>query len=167
LLEGETVLATRLEELKLTIVQRACYPPTPSPSKPINALVFVNAEVEDDALAQAVGEFLARNGVASVFPMRGGQPSEVRKDLEDNLLYCDGVIIVYGSIPLLWVRQQLVYCLKQAFRRDQPLKVFAVYEGPPEPKSPLSVTIPQLQIVHSSHGLNEYDLKTLLASLQG
>ena len=101
LLEGETVLATRLEELKLTIVQRACCPPTPLPSKPINALVFVNAEAEDDALAQAVGEFLARNGVASVFPMRGGQPSEVRKDLEDNLLYCDGVIIVYGSIPLL------------------------------------------------------------------
>ena len=167
LLEGETVLATRLEELKFTIVQRACCPPTPLPSKPINALVFVNAEVEDDALAQAVGEFLARNGVASVFPMRGGQPSEVRKDLEDNLLYCDGVIIVYGSIPLLWVRQQLVYCLKQAFRRDQPLKVFAVYEGPPEPKSPLSVTIPNLHIVHSSHGLNERDLHTLLASLQG
>jgi TIR domain len=167
LLEGETVLATRLEELKFTIVQRACCPPTPLPSKPINALVFVNAEAEDDALAQTVGEFLARNGVASVFPMRGGQPSEVRKDLEDNLLYCDGVIIVYGSIPLLWVRQQLVYCLKQAFRRDQPLKVFAVYEGPPEPKSPLSVTIPHLHIVHSSHGLNEYDLKTLLASLQG
>jgi TIR domain len=58
LLEGETVLATRLEELKLTIVQRACCPPTPLPSKPINALVFVNAEAEDDALAQAVGEFL-------------------------------------------------------------------------------------------------------------
>jgi hypothetical protein len=167
LLEGETVLATRLEELKLTIVQRACSPPTPSPSKPINALVFVNAEAEDDALAQAVGEFLARHGVASVFPMRGGQPSEVRKDLEHNLLYCDGVIVVYGSIPLLWVRQQLVYCLKQAFRRDQPLKVFAVYEGPPEPKPPLSVTIPNLHIVHSSHGLNERDLQTLLASLKG
>jgi hypothetical protein len=124
----------------------------------------VNAEAEDDALAQTVGEFLARNGVASVFPMRGGQPSEVRKDLENNLLYCDGVIVVYGSIPLLWVRQQLVYCLKQAFRRDQPLKVFAVYEGPPEPKSPLSVTIPNLHIVHSSHGLNERDLQTLLAA---
>jgi len=167
LLEGETVLATRLEELKLTIVQRACCPPTPLPSKPINALVFVNAEAEDDALAQAVGEFLARNGVASVFPMRGGQPSEVRKDLEHNLLYCDGVIVVYGSIPLLWVRQQLVYCLKQAFRRDQPLKVFAVFEGPPEPKLPLSVTIPNLHIVHSYHGLNERDLQTFLASLQG
>jgi hypothetical protein len=136
LLEGETVLATRLEELKLTIVQRACCPPTPSPTRPINALVFVNAEAEDDTLAQEVGEFLARNGVASVFPLRGGQPSEVRQDLEHNLLYCDGIIVVYGSIPLLWVRQQLVYCLKQAFRRDQPLKVFAVYEGPPEPKTP-------------------------------
>jgi hypothetical protein len=167
LLEGETVLATRLEELKLTIVQRACCPPAPSPAKPINALVFVNAEAEDDALAQEVGAFLARNGVASVFPLRGGQPSEVRQDLENNLLSCDGIIVVYGSIPLLWVRQQLVYCLKQAFRRDQPLKVFAVYEGPPEPKTPLSVTIPHLHIVHSSHGLNENDLQTLLASLKG
>jgi hypothetical protein len=137
LLEGETVLATRLEELKLTIIQRACSPPTPAPSKPINALVFVNAEAEDDALAQAVGEFLARNGVSSVFPMRGVQPSEVRMDLEHNLLYCDGVIVVYGSIPLLWVRQQLVYCLKQAFRRDQPLKIFAVYVRTTRAQTPL------------------------------
>ena len=82
----------------------------------------MNAEAEDEALAQAVAEFLARNGVASVFPMRGGQPSEVRMDLEHNLLYCDGVIVVYGSIPLLWVRQQLVYCLKQASSAINPSK---------------------------------------------
>jgi hypothetical protein len=61
------------------------------------------------------------------------------------------------------------YCYKQQVfrRRDRPLKVFAVYNGPPALKAPLDVTIPGLHIVDGRHGLNEAALLTLLERLRG
>jgi hypothetical protein len=91
----------------------------------------------------------------------------VRKDLEQNLLHCDAVIVVYGGIPVFWVRQRLVHCFKLAIRRHQPLKVLAVYEGPPELKAPLSVMIPNLCIIDCRSGLHERALLTFVNALKG
>ena len=77
------------------------------------------------------------------------------------------MIVVYGGIPLLWVRQQLVHCLKLTLRRDQPLKVLAVCEGPPEPKAPLSVMIPNLCMINCHGGLHDPAFQTFVDALKG
>ena len=54
-------------------------------------------------------------------------PAEKRQDLEENLLDCDAVIVLYARTSVVWVREQLRYCRRMQGRRDRPLKIIAVF----------------------------------------
>jgi hypothetical protein len=98
--------------------------------------------------------------------MRSGKSAEIRNDLKENLLGCDALVIIYGKTTVTWVRQQLLYCRKTIYAREQPLHAFAVYEGPPAPKEPLDLKLPSMQIIDCCSGLNEEKLKSFLDSIQ-
>ena len=130
-LQGETVMVVGLEELKREVVERASAVPEPPPAAaPSEALVFVDAEAGDAELATAVADRLAERGLACVLPLRAGSPAEVREDLEQNLLFCDALVVVWGTIGSRWVRDQLLVWRKVAWKRERPLKVLAVLQGP-------------------------------------
>ena len=99
-------------------------------------------------------------------PTCTGKPEEIRNDLEQNLLVCDALIIIYGSATVTWVRGQLLQCRKILFRREQPLRALAIYEGPPAPKDPLDIKLANMQILDCYTGLGEDKLKSFLDSLQ-
>lgn len=163
-LERDTVLAVGIEEFKRRIVERAFY--RPAPPRPIKAFIFVDTETEDRSLAELVCEVLDRYVVGYALPMRTGKPSEIRNDLEQNLLDCDALIIIYASATVAWVRGQLLQCRKIFSRRDQPLRALAIYEGPPGPKEPLDIKLPNMQILDCCEGLNEGELRSFLDSIQ-
>lgn len=146
LLERETVIAVNLEKFKQEIVERALFKPavkTPS----VKAFVFLNANREDRSLAQDIRDVMKARGVACALPLQKGAPADMRKDLEANLLDCDGVIVIYGEVPVTWARAQLRDYLKIRNKREHPMKAFAVYEGPPEPKDPLDFDVPGMYII--------------------
>ena len=74
------------------------------------------------------------------------------QDLEANLIDCDGLVIVYGDIPGQWVREQLRLWRRILHRREKPLQALAIYEGPPDPKTPLSMTLPKMQVLDCRRG---------------
>jgi len=171
-LELDTVMAVGSEELKRTVVELAVELTTPQEEPaaaavdiPGDALVFINAETGDLELAEAVGELLAKRGVSYVLPLGSGKPSEVREDFEQNLMFCDALIIVYGTIHPKWVRDQLLVLRKLAWKRDQPLRALAILEGPPEAKDPVRLALPNLETIDCRQGLVEAKLEPLMAAL--
>ena len=99
-------------------------------------------------------------------PLQRGKPSEIREDLEHNLLECDALVVVYGRSTAAWVRSQLLQCRKSFSKRDSPLQSLSVYQGPPGPKEPLDLRLPNMQIIDCVSGFKEAKLKSFIEGLQ-
>jgi len=154
LLESETVIASGIEEFKRAVVQQATRE-SPAPAAARGDLVFVNSDSADQALAKSVSDLLVKHGIGTVLPLRKGEPAEIRKDLEDNLRDCDGVIVVYGETHVTWVRNQLRQGRKILAQREQPLRCLAVCEGPPPEKDEIAFNLPSLRNLNFRRGCDE------------
>jgi hypothetical protein len=164
LVEGDTVRAEGIEDFKREIKKRL--DEKPKPLKPVSAFVFVNMETSDRPLAEQVCAVLDHYGIDYILPMQSDNPSKNREDLEQNLLDCTGIIIIYGSSTIDWVRQTLRESRKILPKRESPLQAFAVFEGPPEQKCPLDFKIDKMQILDSRSRFDESTLKKFLEVLK-
>ncbi|MBL6612932.1 MAG: toll/interleukin-1 receptor domain-containing protein [Reyranella sp.] len=146
LLNGPSVLVDRLETFSAAIVaklQELAKPPPPAAAHVSGeALVFVNADTPDMDIAHALRDAITKYGHVPSLPMMGGTPADARQDLLNNISLCDGLMLVYGQANLLWVRQQLLLYNKVKRSRDEPLRVLAVYIGPPDDKPKLDLVLP-------------------------
>jgi hypothetical protein len=158
LVTGKYVMAVSLEEFKSAVVRCALEKPKASPADRQGTFVFVDRDTTDASIADTVCEYLDRCGAEYVLPLDQGKPSEIRQDLEENLLDCDSVIVVYGLITVAWVREQLRQCRKILAKRTRPIKAFAVFEGPPETKIPLGLKLANMQIINCRTGVRENDI---------
>lgn len=166
-LELDTVLATGIEEFKRKVKEHAFSEPQPTGARsPVHAFVFVSMETEDKSIADAVCAILKDCGADIALPLRSGKPAEIRKDLEQNLLDCDGVIIIYGSITVTWVNEQLRKCRKVLAQRERPVKALAVFEGPPGRKAPPNLILHNMRILDCCKGFDESMVRAFVNSLQ-
>lgn len=165
LLERDTVLAVSMQEFKREVVLKATHRPAGPAPRHEYKFVFLNAEASDRSLVEHMGAALDKRGVAYAYPILEGKPADIRKDLERNLLDCDGLIIVYGSSTVDWVRDQLRYCRKVISKRDDPLHALGVFEGPPEEKLPLNFRLPNMQVINCRRGLNDTALESFLGAI--
>ena len=165
LIEGGTVQAVDLETFKREIVKSTEQANERRQRPAGQPFVFVNIEHEDLPIAENLYEILECHGCGYAIPMQGGKADAVRKDLEANLLECDGLIVVYGQIPEDWVREQLRQWRKMLFRREKPLRALAVYQGPPDREHPLGMKLPQMQIIDCRSGMDVHRLGPFLQAL--
>jgi hypothetical protein len=98
-------------------------------------------------------------------PISEGTAAEVREDLEQKLVDCDALILVYGQTTLAWVDKQLLYCNRLVPQRDRPFLRLGVYDGPPQEKPALSTRLPGLEILMCRQGLDTQRLQAFLAPL--
>jgi hypothetical protein len=107
---------------------------------------------------------IASCGAGYVLPLQDDDPAAVRADLEQNLLDCDRLMIVYGATTPTWVREQLRYARKLLFRREHELLSLAVYQAPPPAKAPVGFELPnQLTIDgRADEGVNEPEVRAFL-----
>jgi hypothetical protein len=147
ILEGPSVMAISLEELQHEVLQRAF--PKPAPETPLptgDALVFVHSDAIDQALVKEICEVLDREQIGWVVPSETESPERVRHEVEDLLLGCDALMLIFGQSPGGWVRQQLMNCRKLQHKRETPLRALAVFEGPPPAnKGELGINLPSLR----------------------
>ena len=57
----------------------------------------VNSDSPDRELAGEITKLLVQEGVGYSMPLATGSPDEIRTDLEENLLNCDGLLLIYGA----------------------------------------------------------------------
>jgi len=87
--------------------------------------VFINAAWEDSELANEIIQSLKKHNIPYRPPLDiSAKPTEMRKNLEQNLLSCRAVLILYDKAHLVWVVQQLRYCQRIRTLRKQALDVW-------------------------------------------
>ena len=136
-----------LEELQYEVLQKAFPKPAPESHAPLptgDSLVFVHSDAIDQALVKEICEVLDREQIGWVVPSETESPERVRHEVEDLLLGCDALMLIYGQSPGGWVRQQLMNCRKLQHKRETPLRPLAVFEGPPH-KGELGISLPSLR----------------------
>lgn len=171
LLESSSVIAIGFVEFQAMIIKKL--QPTKEKSKFTEAisdsLVFINAALEDIELANKIKDFLDQQGVGYCMPLEdltGVKASEIRQYLEQNLLSCDAVLLLYDNTSVYWVNEQLLYCRRMQGRRDQPLKLIAVYDVPSSEKPNLSVKLPNMKIFNCPSNDIETCVSQFLQNLQ-
>lgn len=164
LLLHESVHAVPFETFKRLVMETATAPAPEPPKLGGNPFVFINAEKSDLNLAEQIKSYIGRYA-AAFLPVNEGKPEEIRRDTEENIVDCDGLLVVYGDGSAAWVRQQLRLYNKLAPQREKPIKLLALVEAPPDSKPEINVQIPGMRILNCRAGLNEAELAKVLASL--
>jgi len=138
-LDSTQVMATSLEEFKQYLIQRL-----EKIEEQKQREAEINNVPKDQALADEIGDILLEKGLASALPRLGElTPAEKRKDIENNLQDCDAVIMLYDNTLDEWARAQLRLCIRS--RREQSLKIIAVFNKSPTEKPPLGMKLPNLR----------------------
>jgi len=163
LLEGAQ--ACGFEEFKRTVLEAARRKPQPPKAARSNLAVFVNADRDDLDIARQLSELLMLEGVESYWPVMEGSPEKVRRDLEENLKACDGLVLIYGSTEPSWVRDQLRQGRKILGLRERDLAALAVYLSPPPQKHELAVALPRLITLDGRAGITPQSLRPFLERL--
>jgi hypothetical protein len=110
----------------------------PAPNK--GDFFFINADRNDQDLAQTLAAAFNANNYYASIPMYDGSAKEIEEDLEANLIDCKGLLLIYGKSSLAWVRAQLRRFIKLENRRKEPLHLKSILFGPPAPKAEVGVT---------------------------
>jgi hypothetical protein len=166
LLELETVQATSLETFKKAVATALAPPRAPSPpDRPADRpFVFLNTEPRHSAIAIEIRTAIG-DRAALAEPLRGGTAEEVREDLEQSLIDCDAMVMVYTD-NAGWARAQLRAFLKATPRRERPVRAIPVIDAPAEPKPELGFHLPEMVIIDGRSGIGSEVLDRLGEALR-
>lgn len=133
-------------------------------------LVFIDANPEDMTLGQQISEVLQHYGIAYTLPLPitpQTKAAEIRKDLKNNLLYSDALLVLYGEATPEWVRGQLWEVRRLQGNRKQSLKILAVFNQLSQQKPPLNMNLPNMRLLEcSSQQLTDQCLQDFIQALQ-
>ena len=128
LLRGQHVMASDLVNFQQHILKRI-FPPEPVAATEImpeteQQIIFINVGVEDRALAEKVSRQLIAHGHFCLLPIEPDErsrPADIRKDMEQNMRYCDALLLLYDTSPITQIRQFLMQSWRMRAQRDKPL----------------------------------------------
>jgi len=170
LLNGKSVWAEPLEEFKAALARELTTFTENTKRKPnsdneCGKFIFVNRERDDAVIAERVSGLLDDKGCDVYLPLDTMNSEQFRKELEEHLTDCDGLIVVYGDTTPEWVRQQLFQCRKAFANRKEPLKALALCEFPPTPKVSPNISLRQMRVFDCNNGGLEVALDQFLSDL--
>jgi len=165
LLSGENVMRIGLESFKADIVKRLEKRPVSAPPPSSEQFIFINADGSDLKIAEDLRREFTSAHVSAAVPILQGSSEDVRLDLEENIVECDALVMVYGEATPVWVRGQLRLYSKLKHRRSQPLKALAIYLGPPESKPDIGMDLPEIKRIEYREGMAAESVRQFLTGL--
>ena len=167
----DSVQATDLEEFKAEIVKWSdCDGPEDAGKTNFgNAYIFVNTEAGDRLVTEELCQFLEDKGTTYAVASRRGPPEKIYKDFEENLLTCQGTLLVYDQPDNFWVDGQLrlLWTTLNKYRmRENQLYRIGVYELPPADKEPARTHLQNMRTICCHDGLNEAELVKFLEEVE-
>jgi hypothetical protein len=106
-------LETMFEDLRTAVMERMARPldAPAAAAAPADAgavpMVYLMADQRDADAIQPWADALFDHGLEVVRPLFDGDESDIREYHEDNLRFCDAVLIFYGSANELWLQRKL------------------------------------------------------------
>jgi hypothetical protein len=164
LLQESTVQAVSFEDFQRNVIKLVTQEPRQrAKARPIEGFVFVDAEDGARPVTSELCDFLADSEIEFILPDWCGTPEQVRLDLEENVLDCDGMVFVYDREDNDWIRRQMREVRRIVVKhRDKTEKPKAVYEGPPVPKQQIGVNLRGMTTVECHAGLDADELAQFL-----
>lgn len=164
LLQGVSVIACHLSEFTEELLSKL-QPQKPKPELPdrSNQVVFVNAGVGDNALLQKIAVKLTDLNIPYILPMNNPEnasPAEMREDMEDNLLMCDSMLLIYHNSPRKQIREFLKYGFKINAKRETPLQTTICKL---EDNQPLNLKLPHMKTLECVQQFEDCCLDRFLA----
>ncbi len=131
----------------------------------VDAPIFINADPDDQSLAESVFEKARLKRLPVVLSQPYGTAKEVRQDFEQNWKACGAVVLIYGSAPQIWVRNQIMLYNKLKREREQPLREFIMLNCPPREKPPVGIALPEVEEIDCRTGLSPEILDSVVLDL--
>jgi len=170
LLSVPEVRAMGLEQFKAEVVRQieeANAPEKPDrrpkPAGDIN--VFINADREDLDLAQALQQDFRRHGCAATLPLFEGDARELTDDLEENIVWCNALALVYGRVRPRWIRSQAMHYCKLKPKRSERAHLLICRDGT-QPKPDHGVALPELSEIDYVAGAQGDPIRDWLTELR-
>jgi hypothetical protein len=177
--EGADLLQTSLEDFKSVVLRRT----QPEEKKEAAATAAEEAPEEEteDGLVRVyviydqrdgdgpapVEDYLFKKGFEVIVPVFDGDEAQVRRDHEENLSICDGVLLYYGAANELWLRRKLREIQKSAaFGRKGPIGVKAIFVAPPETPTKKRLRTREALVVDQREGFDPEALEPFVYQLQ-
>ena len=156
LLRGQHVMASDLVNFQQYLLKKL-FPPEPVAKQEIiqedqQQIIFINVGNEDRALAERVSKQLTAHGhfcLLPVTPDERSRPADIRKDMEQNMRYCDALLLLYDASPITQIRQFLMQSWRMRAQRDTPLPT-AVCISPNNSDDNLSAMAKNLRVLRCS-----------------
>ncbi len=168
LLSGEHVIADSLESFKAAVrkaQERKAASPAQARRSLSSSFVFIDAAEDDLEAARVIAEELKRESFGAALPILEGPPTELRADLEENIINCRALVVVYGQTTPLWVRGHLRLYNKLKESRREPPRVLELWLEPPEDKKDHDFWLSELKRIRVSTPLSKQSLQPLIEAL--
>jgi hypothetical protein len=172
LLAAPEIMASGLEAFKAEIVQRVERANAPKKLGPLRDAatdinVFVNAAAEDRAIAERLQEEFTRLGCTAFLPVFDGDARELRDDLDDKIVWCDALTLVYGEAQPRWISSQAMAYSKLKRKRAEPARIVLICRAAPQPKPQHGVAMPELREIDYTVGAPDDPISRVVAELRG
>jgi hypothetical protein len=169
LLSAPETLAMGLEAFKADVVRRieqanVHQKPEPNRESEGDIRVFINADREDLQLAKALQKNFERNGYTAFLPLYDGPSRDIMQDLEEKIVWCDALALLYGAADPRWVSRQAM--LYSKLRRKQRARVVLLCRAPPMPKLDHGVSMPELREIDYDFAGVVDPIKDILSELR-
>ncbi|MFC4352646.1 toll/interleukin-1 receptor domain-containing protein [Fodinicurvata halophila] len=169
-LTGEGIIVSGFESFKAEVNDRLAK--LSSKAEPVHAetepdgslpVIFINADLSDLDYARKVRDEFARNGFLASIPLDRGEETDLQSYLRENLIECDGLVMIYGNTSPIWATRNLRHFNKLRSKRQVPPRLVAVLVGPPDGKaSDLGVSMPGLRVMGSTEAWQENTIEELI-----
>jgi hypothetical protein len=181
---GADILQTPLEDFKSVVLDRLRPAPAPAAAAAPDQAKEAPARGADDADAeglkriymiydqrdgdapQVVEDYLFQEGYEVLVPVFDGDEADVRREHEESLSACDGVLLYYGTANELWLRRKLREIQKAAaFGRKKPISGKAILVAPPGAPAKQRFRTHEALVIDQQGGFDPGPLKSFLMQL--
>jgi hypothetical protein len=129
--------------------------------------VYVIYDQRDGDSPASIEDYLFKKGFEVIVPVFDGEEAQVRRDHEENLSICDGVLLYYGAANELWLRRKLREIQKSAaFGRKGPIGVKAIFVAPPENPAKRRLRTREALVIEQLEGFNPETLDPFVKQLE-
>jgi len=155
LLQGDQVIASSLSDFQGMIISKL-FPPKPVTKPEIRdsqLFVYIDASKGDVELAQQTSKILDTLNIDYSLPVQTNEnisAREIRIDIENNLKYCDAVMMIFRHGPFIQLREHLMLCQRLRAKRNTPMKIIAAFIEPERDPDTLNIKLKELKVFRES-----------------
>ncbi len=129
--------------------------------------IYLICDQQDEEAVEPLEDYLFDQGYEVKTPQFDGDENAFVQAHQDNLRFCDGVLIYFGRASGQWVDMKLMDLLKApGYGRTKPLIAKAVYVGPPENRRKTRFRTRTADVIQGGNSINPDDLKPFLEKMK-